>query len=48
MLTVRRLDEVPEYLIGEFQFGLKKYEEVEFECPFCGGTMRQKRKNPKG
>jgi hypothetical protein len=47
-LKCKKIDEVPEYLIGEFQFGLKKNEEVELECPFCGGTMRQKRDSPKG
>lgn len=39
-------DEVPEYVVDEFHFDLKKGEEVELVCPFCNGTMRRARKNP--
>jgi hypothetical protein len=39
-------DEVPEYVVGEFHFDLKKGEVVELVCPFCNGIMRRARKNP--
>ncbi|MCO7127381.1 hypothetical protein NIE88_16555 [Sporolactobacillus shoreicorticis] len=38
-------DEVPDFVVEEFGYDLKKGEEVEIECPFCGGTMKQARKN---
>lgn len=40
-------DEVPDFVVDEFGYGLEKGEEVEIECPFCGGTMKQARKGPK-
>ncbi|SHP75980.1 Uncharacterised protein [Mycobacteroides abscessus subsp. abscessus] len=40
-------DAVPEYVVEEFHYDLKKDEEVEVVCPFCHGTMRRARKNPK-
>jgi redox-regulated HSP33 family molecular chaperone len=40
-------DEVPDFVVHEFQFDLKEHEKVEIECPFCGGTMRRARKSPK-
>ncbi|WP_159347430.1 hypothetical protein, partial [Cytobacillus firmus] len=33
-------DEVPEYVVEEFQYDLKENEEVEVVCPYCNGTMR--------
>lgn len=39
-------DEVPDYVVEDFAFGLKKNEEVEIVCPFCEGTMRQARNVP--
>ncbi|MCQ6282823.1 hypothetical protein [Bacillus sp. EB600] len=39
-------DEVPEYVVEEFHFDLKEDEEVEVDCPYCNGTMRQARKDP--
>jgi hypothetical protein len=39
-------DEVPEYVVEEFQYDLKENEEVEVVCPFCNGTMRRARKDP--
>ncbi|MFC7394545.1 hypothetical protein ACFQRG_16440 [Scopulibacillus cellulosilyticus] len=40
-------DEVPDFVVEEFQFDLEKHEEVEVVCPFCEGTMRRAKKNPK-
>jgi hypothetical protein len=37
------VDPVPEFIIGEFSYDLKKGEEVEMFCPKCNGTMRRKR-----
>jgi uncharacterized Zn finger protein len=34
-------DGVPEYVVEEFSVDLNKGEQVEIECPFCGGTMHQ-------
>ncbi|KAF0821189.1 hypothetical protein KIS1582_0927, partial [Cytobacillus firmus] len=34
-------DEVPEYVVEEFQYDLKENEEVEVVCPYCNGTMRR-------
>jgi hypothetical protein len=34
-------DEVPDYVVEEFSFDLKKDEVVEVVCPFCEGTMRE-------
>ncbi|MGY3718875.1 hypothetical protein ACWE42_25595, partial [Sutcliffiella cohnii] len=34
-------DEVPDFVVEEFSFDLKKGEEVETVCPFCNGTMRR-------
>lgn len=39
-------DEVPEYVVEEFEYDLKENEEVEVVCPFCNGTMRRARKDP--
>lgn len=39
-------DEVPEYVVEDFCVGLKDGEEVEIECPFCGGTMLRARNVP--
>ena len=39
-------DEVPEYVIEDFSVDLNNDEEVEIECPFCGGTMLQARNVP--
>ncbi|THE12294.1 hypothetical protein E1I69_11365 [Bacillus timonensis] len=40
-------DEVPDFVVEEFAFDLKKGEVVEVVCPFCEGTMREARKDPK-
>ena len=39
-------DEVPEYVVEDFSVDLKDGEEVEIECPFCGGTMLRARNVP--
>lgn len=39
-------DEVPDYVVEEFSFDLKKGEVVEVVCPFCEGTMREAREVP--
>lgn len=39
-------DEVPEYVVEDFSVGLNEGEEVEIECPFCGGSMLQVRNVP--
>ncbi len=39
-------DEVPDFVVEEFAYDLKKGEEVETACPFCDGTMRRARKIP--
>lgn len=39
-------DEVPEYVVEDFYVDLNEGEEVEIECPFCGGTMLQARNVP--
>ncbi|MDQ0220711.1 hypothetical protein ELQ35_01980 [Peribacillus cavernae] len=40
-------DDIPEYVVHEFQVVLKRNEEVETVCPVCGGTMRRAGKSPK-
>ncbi|MCM3732713.1 hypothetical protein M3196_20990 [Fictibacillus nanhaiensis] len=40
-------DDVPDFVVAEFGLDKKKGEEVEVQCPSCGGTMIQARKNPK-
>ena len=32
-------DDVPDFVVHDFQVDLTKGEQVEIECPFCGGTM---------
>lgn len=39
-------DEVPDFVVEEFSFDLKKGEEVETVCPFCNGTMRRAKDVP--
>jgi aspartate carbamoyltransferase regulatory subunit len=39
-------DEVPDFVVEEFAFDLKKGEVVETACPFCDGTMREARNVP--
>ena len=39
-------DEVPDFVVDEFSFDLKKGEEVETVCPFCNGTMRRAKDVP--
>jgi hypothetical protein len=41
------IDPVPEFIVGEFSYDLKKGEEVEMFCPKCNGTMRRKKENTK-
>ncbi|MFC7372291.1 hypothetical protein ACFQPF_11450 [Fictibacillus iocasae] len=43
----REEDDVPDFVVGEFRLDKKKGEEVEIQCPNCGGTMIQARNNPK-
>lgn len=43
----RKEDDVPDFVVADFQLDKKEHEEVEVECPFCGGTMRRAKKNPK-
>ncbi|WP_318616796.1 hypothetical protein [Sporosarcina sp. YIM B06819] len=43
----RKEDDVPDFVVQDFQVYLKKNEEVEIECPFCGGTIRRAKKSPK-
>ncbi|UII55590.1 hypothetical protein LS684_18480 [Cytobacillus spongiae] len=45
-LDCGKKDEVPDYVVEEFHFDLDQNEEVEVECPFCNGTMRQAKKDP--
>jgi hypothetical protein len=40
-------DDVPDFVVHEFQQYKKKGEEVEVEYPFCGGTMLRAKKSPK-
>ncbi|MFD2618747.1 hypothetical protein [Terrilactibacillus laevilacticus] len=40
-------DEVPDFVVDEFQFDLKDNEEVEVVCLFCEGTMRRAKNSPK-
>lgn len=39
-------DEVPDFVVEEFSFDLKKGQVVETVCPYCEGTMRRARKVP--
>lgn len=39
-------DEVPEYVVEDFSVDLNDNEDVELECPFCGGTMLRARNVP--
>jgi hypothetical protein len=38
---------VPEFIVDEFSWGLKKGEEVEMFCPECNGTLKMKREEAK-
>ncbi|SEN98650.1 hypothetical protein SAMN05192533_1377 [Mesobacillus persicus] len=40
-------DDVPEFVVQEFWVDKKQNEEVETECPKCGGPMRRAKKDPK-
>lgn len=46
-IDCREEDDVPEFVVQEFQVDKKQNEEVETVCPKCGGTMRRARKSPK-
>lgn len=46
-LDCKKEDEVPDFVVDEFAYDLEKDEEVEVECPFCNGTMREAKENPK-
>lgn len=35
------INEVPNFVVYEFSYYLKKGDEVEAVCPFCHGTIRQ-------
>ncbi|GIN90192.1 hypothetical protein J6TS1_01670 [Siminovitchia terrae] len=39
-------DDVPEFVVQEFQEDKKQNEEVETICPRCNGAMRRARKVP--
>lgn len=39
------IDEVPDFVIGEFSVDLKTGEEVEMVCPSCNGTLRIKKED---
>ncbi|HEY0828608.1 MAG TPA: hypothetical protein VGE40_10970 [Bacilli bacterium] len=41
------IDPVPEFIIDEFSWDLKKGEEVEMCCPKCNGTMIRKKEKKK-
>jgi hypothetical protein len=43
----RKEDDVPDFVVADFQVDKKKGEEVEIECPFCGGTMLRAKESPK-
>ncbi|PLR80713.1 hypothetical protein CVD23_20490 [Bacillus sp. V33-4] len=40
-------DDVPEFVVQEFQVDKRGNKDVETVCPSCGGTMRRARINPK-
>jgi hypothetical protein len=42
------IDPVPEFIVGEFSYDLKKGQEVELFCPKCNGTMRRKKEKAEG
>ena len=46
-LDCGEVDDVPDFVVEEFAYDLKKGEVVETVCPFCEGTMRQARNSPK-
>lgn len=46
-LDCKKEDEVPDFVVDEFAYDLEKDEEVEVECPFCNGTMREAKESPK-
>jgi hypothetical protein len=39
------IDEVPDFVVGEFSIDLKTGEEVEMVCPSCNGTLRIKKED---
>lgn len=43
----RKEDDVPDFVVADFQVDKKKGGEVEVECPFCGGTMLRAKESPK-
>lgn len=43
----RKVDDVPDFVVADFQVDKKKGEDVEIECPFCGGTMLRAKESPK-
>lgn len=43
----RKEDDVPDFVVADFGLDKNGKEEVEVECPFCGGTMRKSKKSPK-
>lgn len=43
----RKVDDVPDFVVADFHLDKKKGEEVEIECPFCGGTMLRAKESPK-
>jgi len=43
----RKEDDVPDFVVSDFQMDKMKHEEVKIECPFCGGTMLRTKNSPK-
>lgn len=43
----REVDDVPDFVVHEFQIDKKKNEELKIECPYCGGTMLKSKESPK-
>ncbi|MFE7065211.1 hypothetical protein ACFVAD_24225 [Sutcliffiella sp. NPDC057660] len=39
-------DEVPDFIVDEYSYDLKKGEEVETACPVCDGIMRRAKNVP--
>ncbi|MCK0473367.1 hypothetical protein [Halalkalibacter sp. APA_J-10(15)] len=45
-IKCKKEDELLDFVVDEFHYDLEEGEEVEVVCLFCGGTMRQARKDP--
>ncbi|MCO7127521.1 hypothetical protein NIE88_17325 [Sporolactobacillus shoreicorticis] len=40
-------DDIPDFVVDEFNYDREADQELEVACPYCGGTMKQARKSPK-